>query len=51
VNQAQTDYVRDYVRANLPQYAKLPVLSMTAPFKSGFAGVTTTPTWRRAAWR
>jgi 2',3'-cyclic-nucleotide 2'-phosphodiesterase/3'-nucleotidase len=38
VNQAQTDYVRDYVRANLPQYAKLPVLSMTAAFKSGFAG-------------
>jgi 2',3'-cyclic-nucleotide 2'-phosphodiesterase/3'-nucleotidase len=38
VNQAQTDYVRDYVRANLPQYAKLPVLSMSAAFKSGFAG-------------
>jgi 2',3'-cyclic-nucleotide 2'-phosphodiesterase / 3'-nucleotidase len=38
VNAAQTDYVRNYVRANLPQYAKLPVLSMTAPFKTGFAG-------------
>ena len=39
VNLAQTDYVRRYVRASLPQYAKLPVLSMTAPFKSGHAGV------------
>jgi len=38
VNQAQTRYVADYVRANLPQYKDLPVLSMTAPFKSGFAG-------------
>jgi 2',3'-cyclic-nucleotide 2'-phosphodiesterase/3'-nucleotidase len=38
VNEAQTDYVRNYVRANLPQYASLPVLSMTAPFKTGFAG-------------
>jgi 2',3'-cyclic-nucleotide 2'-phosphodiesterase/3'-nucleotidase len=39
VNQAQTAYVRDYVAANLPQYAKLPVLSMAAAFKSGNAGV------------
>ncbi|TFW29773.1 bifunctional 2',3'-cyclic-nucleotide 2'-phosphodiesterase/3'-nucleotidase [Duganella callida] len=38
VNQAQTAYVRDYVKANLPQYANLPVLSVTAPFKSGAAG-------------
>ena len=38
VNQAQVRYVQDYVRANLPQYKDLPVLSMTAPFKSGFAG-------------
>ncbi|MCG2584591.1 bifunctional 2',3'-cyclic-nucleotide 2'-phosphodiesterase/3'-nucleotidase [Massilia sp. TS11] len=38
VNLAQTEYVRDYVRANLPQYAALPVLSMSAPFKSGNAG-------------
>jgi 2',3'-cyclic-nucleotide 2'-phosphodiesterase/3'-nucleotidase len=39
VNQAQTDYARKYVQANLPQYAKLPVLSVSAPFKSGSAGV------------
>jgi 2',3'-cyclic-nucleotide 2'-phosphodiesterase/3'-nucleotidase len=38
VNQAQTDYVRAYVKANLPQYADLPVLSMAAAFKSGNAG-------------
>jgi 2',3'-cyclic-nucleotide 2'-phosphodiesterase/3'-nucleotidase len=39
VNQAQTAYVREYVRASLPQYAALPVLSMASPFKSGAAGV------------
>lgn len=39
VNQAQTDYVRKYVKANLPQYASLPVLSVSAPFKSGFPSV------------
>ncbi|WP_374266179.1 bifunctional 2',3'-cyclic-nucleotide 2'-phosphodiesterase/3'-nucleotidase [Zoogloea sp.] len=38
VNQAQADYVARYVAANLPQYAGLPVLSVSAPFKSGFAG-------------
>jgi 2',3'-cyclic-nucleotide 2'-phosphodiesterase/3'-nucleotidase len=38
VNQAQTDYVVKYVAANLPQYKDLPVLSVTAPFKSGSAG-------------
>jgi len=38
VNQAQADYVAKYVAANLPQYAKLPVLSVSAPFKSGVAG-------------
>lgn len=37
VNQAQAAYVADYVAANLPQYAGLPVLSVSAPFKSGFA--------------
>lgn len=36
VNQAQAAYVADYVRANLPQYAALPVLSVSAPFKGGF---------------
>lgn len=39
VNQAQTAYVRDFVKANLPQYAALPVLSMASPFKTGAAGV------------
>ncbi len=38
VNQAQADYVARYVKANLPQYASLPVLSVSAPFKSGFQG-------------
>ncbi|NMM09348.1 MAG: bifunctional 2',3'-cyclic-nucleotide 2'-phosphodiesterase/3'-nucleotidase [Polaromonas sp.] len=38
VNQAQASYVADYVNANLPQYKSLPVLSVSAPFKSGFAG-------------
>ena len=38
VNQAQADYVSSYIKANLPQYAALPVLSVSAPFKSGFAG-------------
>jgi 2',3'-cyclic-nucleotide 2'-phosphodiesterase/3'-nucleotidase len=38
VNQAQTEYVVKYVAANLPQYKDLPVLSVTAPFKSGSAG-------------
>lgn len=38
VNQAQAKYVADYVAANLPQYASLPVLSVSAPFKSGFGG-------------
>jgi 2',3'-cyclic-nucleotide 2'-phosphodiesterase/3'-nucleotidase len=39
VNQAQAGYVRRYVKANLPQYAQLPVLSVSAPFKTGSAGV------------
>ncbi|MFC5547299.1 bifunctional 2',3'-cyclic-nucleotide 2'-phosphodiesterase/3'-nucleotidase [Massilia aerilata] len=39
VNQAQADYAQRYVAANLPQYAQLPVLSVSAPFKSGSAGV------------
>ncbi|KVN36144.1 bifunctional metallophosphatase/5'-nucleotidase [Burkholderia pyrrocinia] len=38
VNEAQADYVKTYVQANLPQYASLPVLSVSAPFKSGFGG-------------
>ena len=38
VNAAQADYVRAYVNANLPRYAGLPVLSMSAAFKAGAAG-------------
>jgi 2',3'-cyclic-nucleotide 2'-phosphodiesterase / 3'-nucleotidase len=38
VNAAQADYVRAYVKANLPRYAGLPVLSMSAAFKAGAAG-------------
>ncbi|GAB3452214.1 bifunctional 2',3'-cyclic-nucleotide 2'-phosphodiesterase/3'-nucleotidase [Massilia terrae] len=38
VNDAQADYTRRYIAANLPQYASLPVLSMAAPFKAGAAG-------------
>jgi 2',3'-cyclic-nucleotide 2'-phosphodiesterase/3'-nucleotidase len=40
VNQAQTDYVARYVKASAPKYARLPVLSMSAPFKSGNAGIS-----------
>jgi 2',3'-cyclic-nucleotide 2'-phosphodiesterase/3'-nucleotidase len=40
VNSAQADYVAKYVAANLPAYKNLPVLSVSAPFKSGFAGGT-----------
>ncbi len=38
VNQAQTDYAARYVKANLPKLAGVPLLSMTAAFKSGYAG-------------
>jgi len=38
VNQAQQAYVAAYIQANLPRYASLPVLSVSAPFKSGFQG-------------
>ncbi|WP_437963770.1 5'-nucleotidase C-terminal domain-containing protein [Sorangium sp. So ce260] len=38
VNQAQADYIARYIEENLPQYASLPVLSVSAPFKSGFQG-------------
>jgi len=40
VNQAQADYLAAYVKANLPQYAALPVLSMASPFKTGASGAT-----------
>ncbi|WP_437675865.1 5'-nucleotidase C-terminal domain-containing protein [Sorangium sp. So ce131] len=38
VNQAQADYITRYIEENLPQYTSLPVLSVSAPFKSGFQG-------------
>jgi 2',3'-cyclic-nucleotide 2'-phosphodiesterase/3'-nucleotidase len=38
VNEAQADYVRRYVKANLPEYADVPVLSVSAAFKAGAAG-------------
>jgi 2',3'-cyclic-nucleotide 2'-phosphodiesterase/3'-nucleotidase len=38
VNMAQAAYVKDYIAANLPALASLPVLSVSAPFKSGFGG-------------
>ncbi|MFP3755681.1 MULTISPECIES: bifunctional 2',3'-cyclic-nucleotide 2'-phosphodiesterase/3'-nucleotidase [unclassified Cupriavidus] len=38
VNMAQAQYVKDYLTANLPALASLPVLSVSAPFKSGFGG-------------
>lgn len=38
INMAQRDYVKRYLKSHLPQYAKLPVLSMAAPFRTGFAG-------------
>ena len=40
VNQAQQAYVAAYIQSSLPQYASLPVLSVSAPFKSGFQGGT-----------
>lgn len=40
VNQAQQEYVANYVRNSLPQFASLPVLSVTAPFKDGFGNST-----------
>jgi 2',3'-cyclic-nucleotide 2'-phosphodiesterase/3'-nucleotidase len=38
VNQAQADYVSAYIQANLAEFKSLPVLSVSAPFKSGFGG-------------
>ena len=38
VNAAQADYVRAYVKANLPHYKDVPVLSVSAAFKAGAAG-------------
>ncbi len=38
VTNAQKEYVADYVKKNLPQYANTPVLSVGAPFKAGRNG-------------
>ncbi|AMC35016.1 bifunctional 2',3'-cyclic-nucleotide 2'-phosphodiesterase/3'-nucleotidase [Janthinobacterium sp. B9-8] len=38
INLAQADYVAKFVKANLPQYDKLPILSAAAPFKVNFRG-------------
>jgi len=38
VNAAQRDYARNYIKANLPQYTDIPVLSAASPFKAGFGG-------------
>ncbi|WP_215796516.1 bifunctional 2',3'-cyclic-nucleotide 2'-phosphodiesterase/3'-nucleotidase [Paludibacterium paludis] len=40
VNMAQQDYVQKYIQTNLPQYASIPVLSVTAPFKAGRNGAS-----------
>lgn len=38
VNQAQIDYVKNFVATSLPQYAGIPVISTSAPFKAGRNG-------------
>jgi len=38
VNMAQTEYVANYVKQTMPQFASLPVLATASPFKTGFAG-------------
>lgn len=40
VNMAQREYVRRYLKARLPKYAKLPVVSVAAPFRTGFGGAS-----------
>ncbi|UTH72996.1 bifunctional 2',3'-cyclic-nucleotide 2'-phosphodiesterase/3'-nucleotidase [Chromobacterium sp. IIBBL 290-4] len=40
VNMAQKAYVENYVKTNLPQYANIPVLSVSAPFKAGRNGAS-----------
>ena len=39
-NQMQQDYVARYIATNLPQYANIPVLSASAPFKYGRNGAS-----------
>ncbi|MCB5195998.1 bifunctional 2',3'-cyclic-nucleotide 2'-phosphodiesterase/3'-nucleotidase [Deefgea salmonis] len=38
INLAQIDYATQFIKANLPQYANLPILSAAAPFKMNFRG-------------
>lgn len=38
INHAQAAYLKRYVQTNAPELARLPVLSVTAPFKAGMAG-------------
>ncbi|MBB3120121.1 bifunctional 2',3'-cyclic-nucleotide 2'-phosphodiesterase/3'-nucleotidase [Pseudoduganella violacea] len=40
VNQAQAAYLEKHVKANMPELARLPVLSVSSPFKAGTAGVS-----------
>lgn len=40
VNAAERDYVEKYIKANLPQFAGVPVLGAASAFKAGFGGPT-----------
>jgi 2',3'-cyclic-nucleotide 2'-phosphodiesterase / 3'-nucleotidase / 5'-nucleotidase len=39
VNDAQMDYVKNWISTNAPAYTEVPVLSAAAPFKGGRGGV------------
>ena len=41
VNMAQTDYVANYVKQTMPQFASRRCSSTASPFKTGFAGAPT----------
>ena len=38
VDTAEREYVEKYIKANLPQFADVPVLAAASPFKAGFGG-------------
>ncbi|MGJ7910135.1 bifunctional 2',3'-cyclic-nucleotide 2'-phosphodiesterase/3'-nucleotidase [Neobacillus sp. LXY-1] len=40
VNDAQTDYVKDFIAKNRPDLKDIPVISAGAPFKAGRQGIT-----------
>jgi 2',3'-cyclic-nucleotide 2'-phosphodiesterase / 3'-nucleotidase / 5'-nucleotidase len=40
VNNAQTDYVKNWIKTNKPELADIPVISAGAPFKAGRQGAT-----------